>query len=76
MYDPMNPPVAGIPADPLPDDLPEGDSGEVTDDGVEEPVFDPYYSDVEVTDRDTLEAALVAAVEIVSDDNQETNDDA
>ncbi len=42
MYDPMNPLAAGIPADPLPDDLPEGDSGEVTDEGVEEPVFDAY----------------------------------
>ncbi len=51
MYDPMNPPAVGIPADPLPDDLPEGDSGEVTDEGVEEPVFDPYDGDY----RDPLE---------------------
>ncbi len=39
MYDPMDPPATGIPADPLPDDLPEGDSGEVTDEDVPEPVF-------------------------------------
>ena len=46
MYDPLDPPAQGIPADPLPADLPEGDSGEVTDDGVEEPVFDPYKGQV------------------------------
>ncbi len=33
MYDPMDPPVEGIPADPLPEDLPEGESGEVEDEG-------------------------------------------
>ncbi len=43
--DPVNPPAGGIPADPLPDDLPEGDSGEVTDEDVPEPVFDPYRPD-------------------------------
>jgi hypothetical protein len=42
MYDPTDPPAGGIPADPLPDNLPEGDSGEVTDEDVSEPVFDPY----------------------------------
>ena len=52
MYDPMDPPAAGIPADPLPDDLPEGDSGEVTDEGVEEPVFDPYYRNPAFRDFD------------------------
>ncbi len=50
MYDPMNPPAAGIPADPLPDDLPEGDSGEVTDEGVEEPIFDPYAGTIDPVD--------------------------
>ncbi len=50
MYDPMNPPAAGIPADPLPDDLPEGDSGEVTDEDVPEPVFDPYAGTVDPVD--------------------------
>ena len=34
----------GTPADPLPDDIPEGDSGDVTDEGDDEPVFDPYES--------------------------------
>ena len=47
MYDPMNLPAAGIPADPLPDDLPEGDSGEVTDEDVPEPIFDPYAGTVD-----------------------------
>ena len=42
MYDPMDPPAQGIPADPLPPELSEGDSGEVRDDDVEEPIFDPY----------------------------------
>ncbi len=32
MYDPENPPAQGIPADPLPDDLPEGDPSEVVED--------------------------------------------
>ena len=50
MYDPMNPPAAGIPADPLPDDLPEGDPGEVTDEGVEEPVFDSYAGTIDPVD--------------------------
>ncbi len=42
MYDPMNPPAEGIPADPLPDDLPEGDSGEVTDENNPEPEFERF----------------------------------
>ncbi len=42
MYDPTNPPAGGIPADPLPDDLPEGEAEEVDDVDVPEPVFDPY----------------------------------
>ncbi len=57
MYDPMNPPAAGIPANPLPDDLPEGDSGEVTDEGVEEPVFDPYGPSREAIPGDVIAPA-------------------
>ena len=45
MHDPMNPPAGGIPADPLPDDLPEGEAEEVDDVEVPEPVFDPYDID-------------------------------
>ena len=50
MYDPMDPPAQGIPADPLPPELPEGDSGEVRDDDVEEPVFDAYAGTVDPVD--------------------------
>jgi hypothetical protein len=56
MHDPMNPPDAGIPADPLPDDLPEGDSGEVTDEDVPEPVFDPYDIDWNTPSEDNDDA--------------------
>jgi hypothetical protein len=45
MYDPMNPPDGGIPADPLPADLPEGEAEEVSDFRTPEPVFDPYDGD-------------------------------
>ncbi len=72
MYDPMNPPAAGIPADPLPDDLPEGDSGEVTDEGVEEPVFDPYGG--QELHKADVATADSRAVEMFT--NQETDDDA
>ena len=65
MYDPMNPPAAGIPADPLPDDLPEGDSGEVTDDDVEEPIFENVADEV----------AGVGGF-LYQDEHQETDDDA
>ena len=59
MYDPMNPPDQGIPADPLPADLPEGDSGEVTDDDVEEPVFDAYAGTVDPVNPETLISSFV-----------------
>jgi hypothetical protein len=42
MYDPTDPMAERVLADPLPADLPEGDSGEVTDEGVPEPAFDAY----------------------------------
>ena len=44
MYDPENPPVEGIPADPLPDDLPEGDPSEVVED---EDAFEPTFENFE-----------------------------
>ncbi len=53
MHDPLNPPAGGIPADPLPDDLPEGDSGEVDDVDVPEPSFvtnDEISPELEVDD--------------------------
>lgn len=46
MYDPMDPPAQGIPADPLPDDLPEGDSSEVVED--EDVVFELEHTVVEI----------------------------
>ncbi len=82
MYDPMDPPDGGIPADPLPDDLPEGDSGEVTDEGVEEPIFDAYGGPERIEDHPGLERGLADANagRIVSrglrSDEMEDDDDA
>jgi hypothetical protein len=56
MYDPMNPPAGGIPADPLPDDLPEGEAEEVDDTDLDEPIFDPYAGTVDPVDPEQLTA--------------------
>ena len=60
MYDPMDPPKEGIPADPLPPDIVEGESGEVTDEDNEEPIFDPYAGTVDPNDpeQDRIEALM------------------
>ncbi len=42
LHDPENPPAEGIPADPLPPEIPEGDSGDVTDEGDDEPEFETF----------------------------------
>ncbi len=39
-YDPMDPPTEGIDADPLPEEIHEGDSGEVNDKNNAAPVFE------------------------------------